>query len=222
VTGLCAVAVLPVAHLLADLPTAALAGLVVVSVLPLLNPNPVVRTWRMSRPQFVVAALTVAVSLLAAPQVQWGVVAGVVAALAVHLWRELRLDVEIWRGGHTLYVRPQGVLYFGSAPRLETQVLAEIAARPQLTRVALELQRLGRIDLTGALVLRAICRDLGRAGVEVSVSGVQPQWQRLVEAVFADEPVDYTRPTRPRDHDPSPGPGRKPAGDSPEPGTGHP
>ncbi|MFC6285465.1 SulP family inorganic anion transporter [Nocardioides sp. GCM10027113] len=199
VTGLCVAAVLPVADVLAGLPTAALAGLVVVSVLPLLNPRPVFRTWRMSRAQFAVAMVTLAVSLLAAPQVQWGVVAGVAVSLAVHLWRELRLDVEIWRRGSTLHVRPQGVLYFGSAPRLETRIISEIADRPQVSRVRLELQRLGRIDLTGALVLRAICRDLGRGDVQVSISGVQPQWQQLVESVFADEPVDYTRSTRERD-----------------------
>lgn len=199
VTGASVMAVLPLAGILGELPTAALAGLVIVSVLPLLNPRPVLRTWRMSRPQFAVAVLTLAVSILAAPRVQWGVVAGVAAALVVHLWRELRLDVELWTDGRVLRVRPQGVLYFGSAPGLETQVLAEIAARPEVTGVSLELQRLGRIDLTGALVLRAICRDLGRAGVHVSLSGVQPQWRQLVESVFAGEAVDYTRATRGRD-----------------------
>lgn len=199
VTGVCVTAVLPVSHVLAGLPTAALAGLVIASVLPLLNPRPVLRTWRMSRPQFVVAAVTLVVSIAAAPRVQWGVVAGVVTALAVHLWRELRLDVEVWREDSTLHVRPQGVLYFGSAPRLETLVLAELAGQPDLTRVELELQRLGRIDLTGALVLRAISRDLGRAGVEVAVAGVQPQWRQLVEAVFADEPIHYTRSTPPHE-----------------------
>ncbi len=199
VTGACVVAVLPVADVLAGLPTAALAGLVVVSVLPLLNPRPVFRTWRMSRPQFAVAVVTLVVSLLAAPRVQWGVVAGVACALGVHLWRELGLDVEIWRTGETLRVRPQGVLYFGSAPRLETRVLAEVATFPEVDRVTLELQRLGRIDLTGALVVRAICRDLGRAGIRVAVTGVQPQWQQLVESVLADEAVDYTRASREQD-----------------------
>jgi SulP family sulfate permease len=196
VTGLCVLAVLPVAGVLAGLPTAALAGLVIVSVIPLLDPRPLLRTWGMSRPQFAVAAVTLAVSLLAAPEVQWGVVAGVATALAVHLWRELRLDVEIWREGGTLHVRPQGVLYFGSAPGLETQVLSEIASHPELDRVALELQRLGRIDITGALVLRGISRDLGRGGVAVSLSGVQPQWRRLVESVFAGESIDYARAAR--------------------------
>ncbi len=197
ITGVCVVAVLPVSHVLAELPTAALAGLVIASVLPLLNPRPVLRTWRMSRPQFVVAAVTLVVTIASAPRVQWGVVAGVGTALAVHLWRELRLDVEVWRTGSTLHVRPQGVLYFGSAPRLETLVLAELAREPDLSRVDLHLQRLGRIDLTGALVLRAISRDLARAGVEVVVAGAQPQWRHLVEAVFAEEQVHYTRSAPP-------------------------
>jgi SulP family sulfate permease len=172
---------------------------VIASVLPLLDPRPVLRTWRLSRPQLVVAVVTVVVSVAAAPRVQWGVVAGVLASLAVHLWRELGLDVEVWRTGSTLHVRPQGVLYFGSAPRLESLVLAELAGHPDLARVQLELQRLGRIDLTGALVLRDISRDLGRGGTEVVVSGVQPQWRLLVESVFADEPVHYTRSVRPPD-----------------------
>lgn len=53
VTGACVAAVLPFSHLLAGLPDAALAGLVIASVLPLLDPRPVLRTWRLSRPQLV-------------------------------------------------------------------------------------------------------------------------------------------------------------------------
>lgn len=207
-TGACVLAVLPFSQLLSALPTSALAGLVVASVLPLLNPRPVLRTWRMSKPQLGVALVTLVVTVVAAPSVQWGVVAGVLASLAVHLWRELRLDVEVWRSGSILHVRPQGVLYFASAPRLETLVLAELAGHPDLTHVTLELQRLGRIDLTGALVLRAICRDLGTGGVVVAIQGAQPQWRPLVESVFAGEEVHYTRATLP--HEPRTRPGDGP------------
>ena len=185
--------VLPAAPFLSDMPKAALAGLIIASVVPLLNPDPVWRTRGFSPPQFVVAAVTFAVSVAAAPRVQWGVIAGVVCALAVHLWRELGLDIETWRTGDVLNVRPQGVLYFGSAPLLETRILAELADHPSLDRVKLHLQRLGRIDLTGALVLRAITRDLARADVPVEIQGVQPHCQRLVESVFSRDEVGYTR-----------------------------
>lgn len=203
VTGVAVLATLPFVSVLSDLPKAALAGLIVASVVPLLNPRPVLRTWRMSRPQFVVGLVTLAVSLAAAPRVQWGVVAGVVLSLGLHLWRELRLDLEVWRVAETLNVRPEGVLYFGSAPLLETRVLDELASHPELGRVVLHLQRLGRIDLTGALVLRAICRDLARADVPVQIRGVQPHNRRLVEAVLAGDEVAYTRAAAAQPVDPT-------------------
>lgn len=196
VAGVVVLAVLPFVSVLSGLPTAALAGLIVASVLALLNPRAVLRTWRYSRPQFVIAVVTVVVCLAAAPRVQWGVVAGVVLALAVHLWREMRLELDLWLENDLLHVRPQGVLYFGSAPALETRILAELAAHPKLSRVEIHLQRLGRVDLTGALVLRAICRDLARAGVPVTLSGAQPQYRGLLDRVLAGEGIDYTHGPR--------------------------
>ncbi|WP_148571376.1 SulP family inorganic anion transporter [Nocardioides caldifontis] len=195
-TGLVVMAVLPFASVLSQLPTAVLAALVIASVLQLLDPRPLARTWRYSRPQGLVALATLALTLAFSPSVQWGVVAGVGFALAVHLWRELRLDLDQWVEGDLLHVRPQGVLYFGSAPALETRVLEQLADHPQLMRVELHLQRLGRIDLTGALVLRDICRDLADAGVHVVISGVQPQCRRLVGSVLGEEGIDHTHGAR--------------------------
>lgn len=80
ITGIAVLAVLPFASILSDLPKAAMAGLVIASVIPLLTLTPVIRAWRLSRPQFGVAIVTLVVSIAAAPQVQWGVIAGVACA----------------------------------------------------------------------------------------------------------------------------------------------
>jgi SulP family sulfate permease len=196
ITGFVVLAALPFVSYLSALPKAALGGLVMASVISLLNPGKVLRTWRYSRPQFMVAIITAVGCLVAAPRVQFGVIAGVVLALALHLWRELQLDLDLWVEHDLLHVRPQGVLYFGSAPSLETAILHELAEQPRLSRVELHLHRLGRIDLTGALVLRAICRDLAGAEVTVVISGVQPQCRRLVDRVFAQEGFDHTHGPR--------------------------
>ena len=50
VTGLAVLATLPAAPILSDMPKAALAGLIIASVVPLLNPDPVWRTRSFSRP----------------------------------------------------------------------------------------------------------------------------------------------------------------------------
>jgi SulP family sulfate permease len=184
--GVVVLAVMPVASALSGLPQAALAGLIIAAVLPLIRLRPFVEIWRVSKPQFAVALLTVAVTLASAPHVERGVLVGVGLSLAVHLWRELRIEVETWSEGSTLHVRPQGVLYFGSAPALEERVAALVAADPAIDVVVLHLERLGRLDVTGVLALRSLIDDMHLAGVKVRIAGSQPQAQRLLRSVLGD------------------------------------
>jgi len=51
-------------------------------------------------------------------------------------------------------VRPSGVLYFGSAPAVERTINALLAEHPEVRRLVLHLDSVGRLDLTGALMLR--------------------------------------------------------------------
>jgi SulP family sulfate permease len=118
--------------------------------------------------------------------VERGLLVGVGLSLAVHLWRELRVDVETWTEGRTLHVRPQGVLYFGSAPALEERAAALVAADPAIDVVVLHLERLGRLDVTGALALRSLVDDMKLSGVRVVLAGSQPQSRRLLDTVLGD------------------------------------
>jgi len=184
ITGLVVLAVMPVASVLSGLPKAVLAGLVIAAVLSLIEVRPFLEAWRFSRPQFVVAIVTLVATLASAPRVERGIILGVVLSLAVHLWRELRIDTDTWVDGATLHVRPHGVLYFGSAPALESYVMQLIASSPDLRGVVVHLERLGRLDLTGALVLRSLLDDLRAGGTQVHVEGTPPQAERLVSTVL--------------------------------------
>lgn len=182
-TGVLVLAFMPVASVLSDLPKAALAGLVVASVLPLIQVQPFVQAWRLSRPQFMIAVLTFLSTLAFAPRVERGVLVGVGLSLAVHLWRELDINVETWRDGTTLRVRPQGVLYFGSAPALEAQV-GRLMVADDIACVVLHLERVGRLDATGALVLKSFAEHLRGAGLQVQVEGASPQAARLLDVAL--------------------------------------
>ena len=184
--GVVVLALMPVASVLSELPQSALAGLIIAATLPLIRLRPFVEVWRVSKPQFAVAVVTVVVTLAAAPHVERGVLVGVGLSLAVHLWRELKVDVETWSEGGTLHVRPQGVLYFGSAPALEERAAALVAADPTIDAVVLHLERLGRLDVTGAMALRSFVDDLHLSGVGVVIAGSQPQAARLLRTVVAD------------------------------------
>jgi SulP family sulfate permease len=176
-------AVMPVASVLSNLPKAVLSGLVIAAVFSLIEVRSFLEAWRFSKPQFVVAVVTLIATLVSAPRVERGIVLGVALSLAVHLWRELRIDTDAWVDGTTLNVRPQGVLYFGSAPALESDIMHLIASNSDLRSVVIHLEGLGRLDLTGALVLRSLIDDLRARGTHVYFEGTPPQAERLVNKV---------------------------------------
>jgi sulfate permease, SulP family len=190
VTGLVVLAFLPAASVLEPLPQAILAAVVIVAAASLVRIAPLYRLWQLSRPQGLVALSTFGLTLALAPHIERAVIVGIVFSVAVHLWRELRLEVPSWRENGTLHMRPRGVLYFGTEGRIQDAFLRLLAEHPDATRLAVHLDGLGRIDLTGALALRALLQDARAAGMAVEVLDVRPRWRGLVDRVIASEGDD--------------------------------
>lgn len=186
VTGLFVLALIPFAAVLEPLPQAVLGATVIAAVLPLIRPQRALTLWRPSRPGFLVAVTTFALTLALAPNVERAVLAGIGLSIVVHLWRELRIDVERWREGEVLHVRPAGVLWFGAAQRLEDDLLDQLARESDVTRLVVHMDRIGRLDITAAIALRAVVLDGREGGVEVTLAGVQERDRRLVDSVVED------------------------------------
>lgn len=191
ITGLLVLAVLPVADVLSPLPRAVLAGLVIAAAVPLLDPRVFTRQWRLSPLQVGVAVATFLATLAFAPRIERGVLVGVGLAIAVHLWRELRVHVttDLTADG-TLHVRPQGVLYYASAPALQDSLVNLVACHPDARRIVLHLNELGRIDLSGMLTIRAVLNDLQ---LPVTVADVPQHGHRLVARVLPEASVTSDR-----------------------------
>lgn len=189
ITGFAVLAILPFASVLAPLPTAVLSGLVIAAVTSLIDVRSPVLYWRWSRPQFVVGVVTAAGTLILAPRVEQGVLLGVGTALAVHLWRELKVGVPSRVEEDTLHVWPTGVLYFGSAPGVERSVNRLIAEHDEVRKVVVHLGRLGRVDLTGALMLRDVLDEVRSSGVEVELTEAKGHAARILARVLDDESI---------------------------------
>jgi len=187
VTGAAVLVFLPFAGFLSSLPTAVLAAIVIGAVASLVRPLPILRLARFSRPQFGVAATTFVLTLALAPRVDRAVLIGIGLAVGAHLWRELALEVPSWEEAETLHLRPRGVLWFGSAPRLEDTFLALLGAHPEARRLVIHLDGVGRIDTTAALALRSLIEDARKAGLAVELVDVRPRWRRLVDGVIERE-----------------------------------
>jgi len=184
VTGAVVFVFLPFAHLLGPLPRSVLSAIVIAAVVPLIRVRMLVSLWKISLPQAVVGWLTFWFTIILSPHVEQAVVLGILAAVAVHIWRELEPGVEFWVEGATLHVKPSGVLWFGSAAFLEEGVARRLALAPEAERLVLHLDGLGRIDLTGAQVLRELMEQLREGGLDVEMKGVPPHAIRILNAVM--------------------------------------
>jgi sulfate permease, SulP family len=181
VTGLVVIAFLPFASTLSPLPKAVLAAIVISAVLGLIRLGRVLRLWKVSRPQFAVAATTFALTLILAPHIEQAVVAGVVLSVLIHLLREISMRIEVTIRDATLEIRPHGVLWFGNAQAVEERLITVLEQHRDIPRVRLVLNGLGRIDVSGAIALYNLIEDAAQAGLEVSVEGIPPQAQDMVD-----------------------------------------
>lgn len=191
VTGVVVLACLPLAFLLEPLPKAVLGAIVIAAVVPLIRLAPIAGLWRPSKPGFVVAVGTFAATLAVEPHLEWAVVGGVAASIAIHLWRELRLDVETWADGRVVHVRIAGVLWFGVVQALDDQLTEVLAEHPDATRIVLHLDAIGRLDVTAATALHEIAGHVREAGIELELVAVHDRDRRLVDGVV--EPGPHTR-----------------------------
>ena len=186
-------AVLPFAFLLAPLPKAVLGMAIVSAILSLLNPAPLLELWRRSRMQAGIGLTTFAMTLLFAPRVEIAVVAGIALAVAVHLWREGGQQMETTFHKGELTVRPMGVMWFGSAPGFRRSLGRHLTESEEIRRIVVDLSGLGRLDLSGAYVLKASLDAARHRGVSAAVANIPPQLRRIVASVCPDIEIVETR-----------------------------
>lgn len=184
VTGLVVLAVLPFMSVLEHLPTAVLGASIIMAVRSLITLRPFLEYRRYTRLQFSVAVTTLVLTVVLAPHVERAVVAGVVLAIGLHLWRELRVTVSAWTEGTTLHLAFKGVLYFASEPLLEERLGKMLSENPGVADLVVHLDGLGRIDMSGALGLREMLEQAEAAGLTTRVEDVPPQARRIIQRVL--------------------------------------
>ena len=155
VTGLVVLMFLPFASVLAPLPRAVLAGIVISAVATLIEVGDLVRIWKFSKPQAVVGWTTFLITLALVPRLEQAVLMGVLLALGVHLWRERDMKLQTWSAEGALHLAPRGVLWFGTAPEMEKAISHAFGETVDLREVVFHLGGVGRLDFTGGASPRA-------------------------------------------------------------------
>ncbi|MDH3707974.1 MAG: SulP family inorganic anion transporter, partial [Acidimicrobiia bacterium] len=181
VTGFAVLIFLPFVEVLDDLPRAVLAAVVISAVLKLIDLPALVSFWRLSRAQALVAWLTFAATLVLTPRVDIAVLVGISASIAVHLWRELQLRSDWVVDGDVLTVRPQGVFWFASVPRIGQTLVHQLGEHPDARELRIDLSGVGRIDYTAKTFLLQLVDEVAdETGLEVNLINIPEHARRVL------------------------------------------
>ena len=179
------------------LPLAVLAALIIVACFSLLDFKSLWRTWIYSRADGITALATFMAVLLLG--VQWGVLAGVVLAMALHISGTLqphmplvgrfpgtehyrdadRFNVETNEAVKTLRIDES--LYYANARYLEDRVARLVAESPAMTDLVLMCTAVNRIDASALSSLEEINKRLRSAKIRLHFSDMQ---SRVKERLF--------------------------------------
>ncbi|MFM2035026.1 MAG: hypothetical protein RL459_291 [Pseudomonadota bacterium] len=190
-------------------PQAVLAAIVVVAVLGLIKPREFVRLWRISRIEATIAGVTFVITLVAAPRLYWGVLAGVLMALSHFLYQRLHpriievglhadgslRDRHLWHlpplAPHTYALRMDAALDFAAAASFERSIVEHLAAHSDTQHVCVFAQAVNRIDATGVDTLTKLARQLHQRHITLHISGMKlPVEQVLLRSGdFAPAPL---------------------------------
>ena len=182
VTGVLVLAFMPFARVLMSLPRAVLSAIVIFAVYKLIRVSEIVKMFKVSVGQALVASSTAILTLVLAPRIDIAVILGMLIAGGVHLFRESsQLKIPSSRRGTVLTFQPNGVLYYASANGLYAALERELAENDDCTVIELDLSRLGRIDFTGVQTLQRFAELLENAELDFKVTNMPDNARSLFE-----------------------------------------
>jgi len=175
------------------LPKATLGVVILMAVTSLITPAALRHTWRASRADGLVAAITFVLTLLAAPHLDKGILMGAGLAVLLYLWRTMRPRVavlgrhpdgalrdvqvhpELPTSPEVLVLRFDDTLYFANAAFFESQVLDELAKKPGTRYLLIVASGINQMDASGDEALRHLVERLRASDIQVVICGVKKQ-----------------------------------------------
>lgn len=203
VAGFMALTALFLTPILQSLPLSVLAALIIVACFNLLDFKTLWKTWVYSRADGITALATFFTVLLLG--VQWGVLIGVVLAMALHIKSTLKPHMalvgrfpgtEHYRDADKFVVetneqvktlRIDESLYYANARYLEDKVARIVAESPKMQDLILMCTAVNHIDASALSSLFAINKRLQSAGIRLHFSDMQSRVrERLFRSNFLD------------------------------------
>ncbi len=176
--------------LLYHLPQATLGAVIIMAVINLIKFKPIIHAWKIEPHDGVVAVVTFVLTLLFAPHLEKGILAGLILSLVLFIFRTMRPRISelsmhqdgtlrdadahhLLRSETVAIIRMDMSLYFANAGYLEEKILDLVASRPTLRFLIIDCQGINAIDATGEDVLSNLTDRLKTANVQMVLARVK-------------------------------------------------
>ena len=171
--------------LLHQLPKPTLAAVIILAVISLLNFKVFREAWSASRRDGIAAATTFIATLLFAPNIQYGILVGMILALVLFLFRTMKprivllgLDENGELQNAERYSLPQfnpkvvairfdGQLYFANVNYFEESILYLISNDADIRYVLVDARGINGLDASGVAMLRELVTRLSGNGISL-------------------------------------------------------
>ncbi len=172
------ITLLALTPLLHHLPKPTLAAVIILAVISLLNFKVFREAWNASRQDGVAAATTFAATLLFAPNIQYGMLIGIILALALFLFRTMKPRIvllgldengELQNADRfslprfhpkVVAIRFDGRLYFANVSYFEASILYLISNDADIRYVLVDARGINGLDASGVEMLRNLVSRL--------------------------------------------------------------
>ena len=184
--------------LLYHLPQAALAAVIMMAVIGLVNVSGFIHAWKAKRADGLISIITFACTLFYAPHLHYGIMVGVALTMLVFMYKSMRPRVVrlsrseddhlrcasrlgLKECSHISIIRFDGPLIFTNATYLEDKVLEVIVNKPDLKHIIIEASGINDLDASGEDALAILIDTVRSSNHEISFCGVKEEIVRVME-----------------------------------------
>jgi SulP family sulfate permease len=185
--------------LLYHLPKPALAAMIVLAVANLIDLSALRHAWQAGRDDGIAAALTFFATLVFAPNIQNGILTGIIFSLCAFIYSRMsprvvllgrRADGTLLDAGHDglpvlhpkiAALRFDATLFFANVSFFEDAILKLERENPQLEYILVAASGINHIDASAIEMLRRLVRRLHECGITLAFSNTKRQVLDVIE-----------------------------------------
>jgi SulP family sulfate permease len=185
--------------LLYHLPKPVLASVIIMAVIGLINFNAIIKAWKASRDDGITAIITFVTTLAFAPNIQNGIITGIILSLALLLYRMMQPRVAVLgmhsdgtlRDAHRHDLPPlhprlgairfDGALRFMNVSYFEDALLTLERSSPSVRYILVKCDGINYLDASGVEMLGSLVSRFKSNGITLGFSGIKKQVREVMD-----------------------------------------